>query len=466
MSTIIRSGTVVGPYGSSVTDLRIDGEQITALGSVVESPDDQVIDATGCLVFPGGIDTHTHLDLATQGTTTVDDFNTGTRAAVLGGTTLVMDFATAQKGETLATGLANWNAKAAGKAWCDYAFHMAMLEWPEGRADEMRAIAAQGVTSFKMYMAYRPAMMVEDDEIFQALQATTSFGGTIGFHAENGRLIDELTKSRVASGQTGAFYHQHTHPVEVEREAISRLAAISELAGHVPCYAVHLSSAAGLTEVLRANGRGVAMRAETCPQYLLLDSGSYGSAEGSELNEISGFVISPPLREVSDQDKLWDAVATGAVQFIGTDHCAFNVHGQKDAGGDDFRTIPNGAPGIQLRMELLYTYGVLTGRISLERYVELNATNAARYFGVYPRKGILAPGSDADVVIYDPRGIRVVHQSDLDENVDYTPYEDWTITGRVRDVFVRGSQAVRDGALVGSQSGQFIGCGPCDGRIR
>ena len=466
MSTIIRGGTVVGPYGSAVTDLRIDGEQITALGAITETPGDRLIDAGGCLVLPGGIDTHTHLDLATQGTTTVDDFNTGTRAAVLGGTTLVMDFATAQKGETLAQGLANWQAKASGKSWCDYAFHMAMLEWPAGRADEMAAIARQGVTSFKMYMAYRPAMMVEDDEIFQALQATRSFGGTIGFHAENGRLIDELTRERVASGQTHAYYHQHTHPVEVEREAISRLAAISELAGNVPCYVVHLSSRDGLTEVLRANRRGVPLRAETCPQYLLLDASRYGTATGDDLDEVSGYVLSPPLREVADQDVLWQAVSDGSVQYIGTDHCAFNVHGQKDAGGDDFRSIPNGAPGIQLRMELLYTYGVEPGRISLERYVELNATNAARYFGVHPRKGILAPGSDADVVIYDPRGTRTVHQTDLDENVDYTPYEGWRISGRVRDVFVRGSAAVLDGVLVGDQSGQFIACGPSDGTIR
>jgi len=459
VSTIITNGTVVAEHGTETTDLRIDGERITAVGHVTPEPGDEVIDATGCLVLPGGIDTHTHLDLATQGTVTSDDFTTGTRAAVAGGTTLVMDFATAQKGETLAEGLANWHAKADGRSWCDYAFHLAMLEWPTGRAAEIAAIADQGVTSFKMYMAYRPAMMVEDDEIMQALQATRTFGGTIGLHAENGRLIDELTSDRVAHDEVSAYYHQHTHPVEVEREAINRLGTISHLADDAPCYVVHLSSADGLAEVNRARQFGAPMVAETCPQYLLLDAGSYGRPD-SDLRETAGFVISPPLRERTNQDALWVALADGGIQFIGTDHCPFNLDGQKDKGGNDFRHIPNGAPGIQLRMALLYTYGVVPGRLSLERYAQVNATNAAKYFGLYPRKGVLAPGSDADVLVYDPRGTWTVRHDDLLENVDYSPYEGFRIEGRVRQVLVRGRLAVDDGRLTeAGPVGGFVACG-------
>lgn len=459
MSTIIAGGTVVGLVGSQVTDLVIDGEKITSLGRAVPREGDTVIDATGCLVLPGGIDTHTHLDLETQGTVTSDDFATGTKAALAGGTTLVMDFATAQKGETLQQGLDNWHAKAAGTAWTDYVFHLAFLEWKDGRPEEIARIAEQGVTSFKLYMAYRPAMMLEDDELFRALTAIKAAGGTVGVHAENGRLIDELTAREIAAGHTSAYYHQHTHPVEVEREAIDRLGAISKLVGAAPCYVVHLSSAEGYAEISQARQAGVPMVAETCPQYLLLDAASYGTPD-TPLDETSGYVISPPLRATANQEVLWRGLQEGTIQLIGTDHCPFNMHGQKDHRGNDFRFIPNGAPGIQLRMELLFTYGVAAGKLSLERYAEVNATNAAKYFGIYPRKGVLAPGSDADVVVYDPTSERTVRHADLLENVDYTPYEGWRIKGRVRDVLLRGAHVVRNGALEDSPSGEFVPCGP------
>jgi dihydropyrimidinase len=370
-----------------------------------------------------------------------------------------------------------------------------MTQWLPEFADEMAEVVEAGVTSFKLYMAYRGSMMVEDDQIYAALAASSRLGATIGFHCENGLLIDARVREELARGHTGAFYHQHTRPPALEREAAGRLTTIAALldAEH---YIVHLSADETLQEVRRARERGSKVVAETCPQYLLLDNSLYGSndsgdsgdsggsggsggsdssdisensddGDGDELDEleIRAYVMSPPLRAPENLDALWAGLADGDIQFVGTDHCSFNLHGQKDQ-AQDFAAIPNGAPGIELRLTLLYTYGVAAGRISPERFVAVTAENAARYFGLYPQKGALLPGSDADIVVYDPVPARTVSHDELHDNVDHTPYEGLQVQGRVRDVFLRGDHVVRDGVLAGDLTpGQFVACGPPDSDI-
>src|SRR5665647_1952006 len=317
--------------------------------------------------------------------------STGTRSALAGGTTTVLDFATQFHGERLMDGVRRWHEKARGRAVTDYGFHLAMTQWRPEFADEMAEVVAAGVTSFKMYMAYRDSMMVDDDEIYAALSASSRAGATIGFHCENGLVIDALVREELGRGHTGAFYHQGTRPPALEREALSRLSTIAGLldAQH---YIVHLSAGETLEEVRRARQRGSKVVAETCPQYLLLDDSLYGTAESDDL-EVRAYVMSPPLRAAENLEALWAGLAEGDIQFVGTDHCSFNLHGQKDQ-ATDFTRIPNGAPGIELRLALLYTYGVAAKRISAERFVAVTAENAARYFGLYPRKGTLLPGSD------------------------------------------------------------------------
>jgi len=437
--------------------------RIVEIGDLAPRPGEEVVDCSGCLVLPGGIETHTHLDLEAAGTVTADDFATGTRSALAGGTTTVLDFATQFHGETLMEGLRRWHEKARGKAVTDYGFHLAMTQWRPEFADEMAVVVEAGVTSFKLYLAYRGSMMVEDDEIYAALSASSRVGATIGFHCENGLVIDALVREELARGHTGAFYHQRTRPPALEREAAGRLSTIAELldAQH---YIVHLSAGETIQEIRRARQRGSKVVAETCPQYLLLDDSLYGTP-GSDDLEVRQYVMSPPLRASGNLEALWAGLADGDIQFVGTDHCSFNLHGQKDQ-AEDFASIPNGAPGVELRLALLYTYGVAAGRISAERFVAVTAENAARYFGLYPRKGTLLPGSDADVVVYDPRPSWIVGHGDLHDNVDHTPYEGRQIQGRVRDVFLRGCHVVRDGVLAGDLApGEFVACGPPDSDI-
>jgi dihydropyrimidinase len=305
--------------------------------------------------------------------------------------------------------------------------------------------------------------MVADDEIYAALSASSALGATIGFHCENGLVIDVLVREELARGHAGAFYHQRTRPPALEREALGRLTTIAELldAQH---YIVHLSTAEALQEVRRARMRGSKVVAETCPQYLLLDNSLYGTPETDDV-EVRAYVMSPPLRAAENLDVLWAGLASGEIQFVGTDHCSFNLHGQKDK-ATSFTSIPNGAPGVELRLALLYTYGVAAGRISAERFVAVTAENAARYFGLYPRKGTLLPGSDADIVVYDPKARWTVHHEALHDNVDHTPYEGRQIQGKVRNVFLRGRHVVCDGQLADDLApGQFVACGPPDGNI-
>jgi len=467
MSVLLSGGMVTTATQSRLAAVRFSDGRIVEIGDTLAPlPGEEVVDCTGCLILPGGIETHTHLDLEAMGTVTADDFASGTRSALAGGTTTVLDFATQFHGESLMEGLARWHKKAGGQAVTDYGFHLAMTQWRPEFADEMAQVVEAGVTSFKMYMAYRGSMMVEDDEIYAALSASSGLGATIGFHCENGLVIDALVRDELARGHTGAFYHQRTRPPALEREAAGRLTMIAELldAEH---YIVHLSAGETIDEVRRGRQRGSRVVAETCPQYLLLDDSLYGTSEsaGSDELEVRQYLMSPPLRAPENLDALWAGLAEGDIQFVGTDHCSFNLHGQKDQ-GTDFASTPNGAPGVELRLALLYTYGVTAGRISAERFVAVTAENAARYFGLYPRKGTLLPGSDADIVVYDPRPSWTVRHDLLHDNVDHTPYEGRHIQGRVRDVFLRGHHVVPDGELVDDLSpGEFVACGPPDSDI-
>lgn len=464
MSVLLKGGLVTTATQSRLAAVRCADGLVVDIGDLVPRPGEAVIDCSGCLVLPGGIETHSHLDLEAMGTVTADDFATGTRSALAGGTTTVLDFATQFHGESLMDGVRRWHEKARGRAVTDYGFHLAMTQWRREFADEMAEVVAAGITSFKMYMAYRDSMMVADDEIYLALSASSRAGATIGFHCENGSVIDALVREELGRGHTGAYYHLRTRPPALEREALGRLSMIAELlqAQH---YIVHLSAGETVEELRRARGRGSKVVAETCPQYLLLDDSRYGTAESDD-REVRAYVMSPPLRASDDLDALWAGLADGDIQFVGTDHCSFNLRGQKDQ-ATDFSRIPNGAPGIELRLALLYTYGVATGRMSAERFVAVTAENAARYFGLYPRKGTLQPGSDADIVVYDPRPRWTVRHGRLHDGVDHTPYEGTPIRGRVRDVLLRGHHVVRDGALAGDlPSGVFVACGPPDSDIR
>ena len=481
MSVLLSGGMVTTASRSWLAAVRVEDGRIAEVGDLAPLAGEEVIDCDGCLILPGGIETHTHLDLEAMGTVTADDFASGTRSALAGGTTTVLDFATQFHGESLMDGLRRWHKKAGGQAVTDYGFHLAMTQWRPEFAGEMAEVVAAGVTSFKLYMAYRGSMMVEDDEIYAALSASSRLGATIGFHCENGLVIDALVRQELARGHTGAFYHQKTRPPGLEREAAGRLTTIAGLldAQH---YIVHLSAGETLDEVRRARRGGSKVVAETCPQYLLLDDSRYGTAGSadSDVTDVSdipddrnnsdelgvrAYVMSPPLRAAENLDALWAGLADGDIQFVGTDHCSFNLHGQKDQ-ATDFAAIPNGAPGVELRLALLYTYGVAAGRISPERFVAVTAENAARYFGLYPRKGTLLPGSDADIVVYDPGPAWTVSHDRLHDNVDHTPYEGFTIQGRVRDVFLRGDRVVADGVLSDDLApGEFLACGPPDSNI-
>lgn len=459
--TLLHGGRVVTPDG--VLDggsVRIEGELISAVGRLHPEAGEEVLDCGGCVVLPGGVEPHCHLDLEAGAEVTADDFATGTRAALAGGTTTVIDFATQFHGQPLTTAFDRWTAKAAGRAVTDFAFHVAMTQWRPEFAGEMAAIVERGVTSFKLYMAYRGSMMVEDDEILAALRASSALGATIGFHCENGRLVDALVQEALAAGHTTPYFHAATRPAVLEAEAVDRLEVIAGLADAAH-YVVHLSSGQGLDAVRRGRAAGNTVAAETCPQYLLLDDSAYGGPDDEDLAR-RAFVMSPPLRTAGDQESLWAGLAGGDVQFVGTDHCSFDLVGQKDRAAD-FAHTPNGAPGIQLRLALLWSAGVATGRLDATRFAAVTATNAARYFGLHPRKGALLPGADADVVVLDPSARWTVTSADLHEHVDHTPYEGMDVQGRVRDVFLRGHRAVADGHLADHPpSGRYLPCGSPD----
>ena len=452
MKTLIKGGRIVTAVDDFVGDILVEGETITAIGTALEDEVDQTIDAAGRLVIPGGIDVHTHLDMPFGGAFSVDDFQTGTIAAAHGGTTTVVDFALQQRGGTLREAWETWMAKAEGKAAIDYGFHMIMSEHTPDLEREMGAMVDEGVTSFKLFMAYPGVFYLDDGGIFRCMQRSGEIGATICMHAENGIVIDVLVEQALRRGETEPKYHALTRPPRAEAEATHRAIALAEMAD-VPVYIVHLTAAEALAEVTAARDRGLDAYAETCPQYLFLSHDNYlePGFEGAK------YVMSPPLRDKAGQKELWRGLKGGDLQAISTDHCPFCFNEGKQLGKDDFSKIPNGAPGIETRMSLTYDGGVAAGRISVNRWVELTSTSPAKLFGLFPKKGTLAPGSDADIVIFDPEAETVLSAAGLHMNVDYNPYEGRRVKGVTETVLSRGKVIVDKGSYSGTPGrGQYL----------
>jgi dihydropyrimidinase len=455
-SLLIRNGRIITASDDYVADVYCDTGVVTAIGKDLPSQRfqaDRTIDAKGQYVMPGGIDVHTHLDMPFGGTTSADDFESGTIAAAHGGTTSIVDFAIQYRGQTMRHALDEWRRKADGNAAIDYGFHMIVTELADAGLGEMdRLVRDEGVTSFKLFMAYPGVFMVDDATIFRALVRTGENGGLVCMHAENGGVIDELVKEALRKGQTAPKYHALTRPSRAEGEATGRAIALSEMAG-VPIYIVHLSAADALEKVKQARDMGLPAYAETCPQYLFL---SYDNYEEPGFDGAK-YVMSPPLREKWHQDVLWKGLAKNDLQVISTDHCPFCMAEQKTLGKEDFSKIPNGAPGIETRLTLVHDGGVRGGRLSLNRFVELCSTTPAKMFGLFPRKGTIAVGSDADIVLFDPQRKQTLGVKTLHMKVDYNPYEGRTVQGSPSMVIAGGKVIVEDGKFVGKKGdGRFL----------
>jgi dihydropyrimidinase len=453
MKTLIRGGTVVTAVDHYKGDVLIEGERIAQVGTDLSKIQvDKSIDASGKYVIPGGVDVHTHLDMPFGGTTSADDFQSGTIAAAFGGTTTIVDFAVQDRGGTLRQAWETWMGKAEGKASIDYGFHMVMRESTEALRKEMGELVKEGVTSFKLFMAYPGVLYLDDASIFRILQRSGELGATICMHAENGPVIDVIAEQAFAKGETAPKYHAITRPARLEAEATNRAIALAEVAG-VPVYIVHLSAAEALEEVAAARHRGLPAFAETCPQYLFL---SYENYEEPGFDGAK-YVMSPPLRAKEKQEDLWRGLRLNDLQVVSTDHCPFCMKEQKELGKGDFRKIPNGAPGIETRMSLLHDGGVVAGRIGLHRWIELASTAPAKIFGLFPRKGTIAPGSDADLVVFDPKAETVLSAKTHHMKVDYNPYEGRRVKGVSETVLSRGEVIVEKGKFVGKPGrGQYL----------
>jgi dihydropyrimidinase len=445
-SVLIQNGTIVNADASVKADVLIDGATIKEIrAGIPASAAETIVDATGLLLLPGGIDAHTHLDMPFGGTTSADDFETGTRAAAIGGTTTIVDFAIQARGTKMREALDTWWKKAAGKACIDYGLHMIVTDLPDAGLEDMDEMVREGVASFKLFMAYPGVLMVDDATIFKALRQTAKNGALICMHAENGSVIDVIVRQALAEGKTAPIYHALTRPTRAEAEAVHRAIAMAEMAG-VPIYIVHLSSEDALNQVREARDRGLPAFAETCPQYLLLSIDNMINAgwEGAK------YVFTPPLREPSNQPKLWDGLRADHLQVVSTDHCPFCFEDQKSLGKDDFTKIPNGGPGIENRLQLLHHHGVNQGNFSINRFVELVSTAPARIFGMYPKKGVLAVGSDADLVLWDPHEDYTISAATHHMRVDYSMFEGFRVRGNARDVYARGELIVSGGKFIGT----------------
>ncbi|HXD30285.1 MAG TPA: dihydropyrimidinase [Pyrinomonadaceae bacterium] len=455
MKTLIKNGRIITAVDDYKADLLIDGEVVSLIGAKLDIEADLTIDANGKLVIPGGIDPHTHMELPFGGTESSDDFRTGTIAAAHGGTTTIIDFAVQTKGESLISGLDKWHQKAEGKCAIDYGFHLITTDFEDHQIEEMHTIIDEGVSSFKLFMAYPGVFLADDATIFRAMTAAGERGGLICMHAENGIVINEIIKHALAKGHTAPKYHALTRPTLAEAEGVHRAIAIAEMA-ESPVYIVHLSCADALNQVRQARDRGIPAFAETCPQYLFLSIDDYGDDfEGAK------YVMTPPLREKANQAELWKGLKMDDLQVISTDHCPFCMKEQKELGRSDFTKIPNGAPGVEHRVPLIYT-GVVENRISLNRFVELTSTAAAKMFGMFPKKGTIAIGSDADIVIFDPNRNQTISAQTHHMNVDYSAYEGRTIRGVVETVLSRGKVVIDQGEFKGKAGdGQFIKRGTC-----
>jgi dihydropyrimidinase len=453
MRTLISNGLIVTADGSFTADVLIDGERIAAVGSGIGAmvQADETIDAAGRYVIPGGIDVHTHMKLPFGGTFAKDDFETGTRAAAFGGTTSIVDFAVQSRGKSLREGLDAWHALAEGNAVTDYGFHMIMSDVNDDTLAEMDTLVAEGVPDFKLFTAYPGVFYSDDGAIFRAMQRTGKNGGLIMMHAENGMAIDVIAADTVAAGMTDPIGHGLARYSVLEGEATNRVIRLAQ-AAKVPVYIVHLSAREALNAVRMARDEGLPAFAETCPQYLFLSLDDMGNGFNG-----AKFVCSPPLRTQDHQPELWKGLQKDDLQVVSTDHCPFDFHGQKDLGVGDFRKIPNGLPGVEDRLDLLHDGGVIGGRITKERWVSIVSTTPAKLFGMYPTKGAIAVGSDADIVIYDPNRKHTISATTHHMAVDYSCYEGRTVQGGSDVVLSRGSVVVRDGKFTGRKgAGRFI----------
>ncbi len=456
MKTLIKNGRVVTAVDDYHADILIEDGSVSLIGKKLDIEADKVIDASGKLVIPGGIDPHTHMDLPFGGTSSSDDFFTGTRAAAFGGTTTIIDFAVQNKGESMLKGVDTWHAKAQGKAVIDYGFHLITTDFEDQHKPEMFKLIDEGITSFKLFMAYPGVFLSDDATIYRAMSAAGERGGLVCMHAENGIVINEIIKKFLAEGRTAPKYHALSRPTLAEAEGVHRAIALAEMA-ETPVYIVHLSCTDALNQVRQARDRGIMAFAETCPQYLFLSIDDYGDDWNG-----AKYVMTPPLREKHNQAELWKGLRMDDLHVIATDHCPFCMKDQKELGRDDFSKIPNGAPGVEYRMELIYNGGVVENRISLNRFVELTSTAAAKMFGMFPKKGTIAVGSDADIVIFDTEKEHTFTLEAQHMNVDYCAYEGKTIKGKVETVLSRGRVVIENGeCLVGKGSGEFIKRGEC-----
>jgi dihydropyrimidinase len=454
MSTlVIQNGTLVTALYSYKADILVaDGKIKEIAPQFASTVADRAIDATGMLIFPGGVDVHTHMDMPFGGTTSADDFETGTRAAAYGGTTTIVDFAIQAKGTKMRDALDTWWKKAEGKVCIDYGLHMIVTDLGNSGLEDMDDLVREGVASFKLFMAYPNVLMVDDATIFRALGQTARNGALICMHAENGGAIDVMVQRALAEGKTAPIQHALTRPVRAEAEAVNRAIALAEMAG-APVYIVHLSSEDALNQVREARDRGLPAFAETCPQYLLL------SIEELERPNFEGakYVFTPPLRERHHLAKLWGGLKHDHLQVVSTDHCPFCFADQKQLGKDDFTKIPNGGPGVENRLQLIWNYGVNSGKISQNRFVELVSTTPAKLFGMYPRKGALEAGSDADIVIWDPEAEHVISAETHHMRVDYSMFEGFKVKGNARQVISRGDVVVENGKFHGKAGrGQYL----------
>lgn len=451
MSILIKNGLVANAAETYYADVYIEGEKIVAIGKNLSYPADKIIDATGKIVMPGGIDPHVHLDMPFMGTYSSDDYTTGTRAALFGGTTMVIDFILQKQGDTLRNALTTWQEKSRNKAVGDYSYHMAVTDYNDHTAREVvEMIENEGITSFKTFMAYKGALMIDDGQMVNLMRVVRDHGGLVTVHATNGDMIDALIARHRAEGKLSPLYHYLSQPEVTEAEASGRFSDMLHYTG-CPGYIVHMTCEGALNAVRRATLRNQKVFVETCTQYLVLDASLYDKGF-----ESAKWVMSPPLREKKDQEALWSGLNQGLVQVVGTDHCPF-MWEQKKMGENDFSKIPNGHPAIEHRMELLFSSGVKTGKISLTKFVEVASTNAAKIFGMYPRKGTIAIGADADIVVFDPQKKHTLSVETHHMRCDYSAYEGMELTGKTETVLLRGKVAIENNQChLSPGDGQFI----------
>ena len=451
MSILVKNGNIITASDNYIADIFIEGETITTIGLDLKIVADQVIDAEGLLVFPGAIDPHVHLEMPFMGTFSSDDYESGTRAALFGGTTTVIDFILQTQGHSLQEAYSAWSNRATGNAIGDYGFHMAVTDFNEQTSKEIAGMVHdKGITSFKVFMAYKGALMIDDKQMIGLMNEVKDNGGMVTVHATNGDMIDFLVAKHKSEEKLAPLYHYLSQPEITEAEASGRFAGIAGYTG-CPGYIVHMTCEGALNAVRNNNRDNQKVFAETCIQYLTLDASLYeNEAEGAK------WVMSPPLREKKDQDALWAGINQGLIQVVATDHCPFTWE-QKLLGKDDFSKIPNGHPAIEHRVELLYSEGVRTGKITVNKFVEVLSTNPAKIFGMHPRKGCIAPGSDADIILFDPNQQHSISAASHHMNTNYSAYEGWQLTGKCKTVLLRGKVVIGEGKCLAEKGyGKYI----------